>query len=129
MKKVIWILAFVAVFAAGFATHAVSSRMCKGGSCDRHASMNCGKHGHCCKKDGACDKRTEAGAATSAVAGNEIDMPKSAGEEKACCKKGHGDHHASMGQGECCRKTAQGDVQACCKKHEAGEPQDCCKKS
>ena len=106
MKKLWLVLAFIAVFAAGFATHRVVSRMCGGGSCDRHARMDC------CKKDGSCERHATEGCCkggtcerhagadhkscckktgaqkTSAVDSTEIKVPGAAGE-KACCKKKH----------------------------------------
>ena len=96
MKKLWLVLAFIAVFAAGFATHRVVSGMCGGGSCDRHARIDC------CKKDGSCERHAGAdhkscckktGAQkTSALDSTEIKVPGAAGE-KACCKKKHDKDH------------------------------------
>lgn len=130
MKKLLWVLAFVAVFAAGFGAHKIYSQLCRqGDSCGRHAGMDC------CKKDGSCDRHATEGCCKGghcehSGAGKldslEISVPGAAGETKACCKKGD---HAAAEAGACCRKTEAGDLQACCKKHAEGDLQACCKKS
>ncbi len=96
MKKLWLILAFVAVFAAGFATHRVVSGMCKGGSCDRHASMDCCQKDGCCK-GGTCERHAGADhkaccKKAGALDSTEITVSGAAGE-KACCKKKHDTDH------------------------------------
>ena len=114
MKKFLLILAFAAVFAAGYATHKLTSAMCGGGSCDRHARMDC------CKKDGSCDRHAKEGCCK----GGKCDRHAGAGLEgqKECCKK----------EMDCCKKDSTGTMTGdCCPKDSTGMAGhgDCCKKS